>query len=293
MKTSNYSKYKPINKPYVTVTVPVYNEENCIGDCLLSLLKQDFKPLEILVVDDGSKDNSVKICENLKIKVLKQDHKGLGAARNLGAHNAKGNIIVLADADMVFSPDYVSKLIAPIIKGEAIATCHWNERVANWDNPWARCETWHKGLPDKRRQPLTFPEHSGQYRALRKDFFLNSGGLAEEKGYKADISIYWRTGISAKLVPDASCYHRNIEGLGELFKEARWRGRHAAISREHRSRRFFAILLIYNNPLFEMLRGIYLSLVKKEPRMFFYSITYTISFYIGYVSAIYSGYYQK
>jgi glycosyltransferase involved in cell wall biosynthesis len=293
MKTSNHSQYKPINKPYVTATVPVYNEESCIKDCILSLLDQDFKPLEILVVDDGSKDNSVKICESLQVRVLKQNHKGLGAARNLGASNAKGNILVLADADIVYSPDYISKMVAPIIKGETIATCHWNETVANWHNPWARCQTWYRGLPDKRRQPLTVPEHSGEYRAVRKDFFLNSGGLAEEEGYKTDGSLSRKTGYFAKIVPDASCYHRNIEDLGELFKEALWQGRHNAISREHRFRRFFAVLLINKNPLFEILRGIRLGLLKKEPRMFSYSITYTIGFIIGNIHAICCDYYEK
>jgi len=91
----NPARYGKIEEPHVTVIIPVYNEEDCIADCITSLLKQDFELLEILVVDDGSVDNSARICENLKIKVLRGTHKGMGAARNLGAGNANGNILVL------------------------------------------------------------------------------------------------------------------------------------------------------------------------------------------------------
>ncbi len=288
----NQPQYGLVEKPYVTVTVPVYNEEDCIEDCITSLLKQDFEPLEILVVDDGSVDNSARICENLKIKVLRGTHKGMGAARNLGARNANGNILVLVDADMLFAPDYVSRLVAPIIRGEAIATCHWNEMVSNWDNPWARCQTWFNGLPARRRHPFAVAEYSGQYRAVRKDFFVDSGGFAEEQGYKADISIYRRTGVSAKIVPDAGCFHRNIKTPRELFKEALWQGRNIAVRKERRLKRCFAAI-IYRNPLIAISRGIYLSVGKREPRMVPYSAVHSIGLILGMVHALYSGYYQK
>lgn len=289
IKLFNQTQYGPIEKPHVTVIVPVYNEESCIKDCIMSLLNQDFKPLEILAVDDGSTDDSVKICEQLKIRVLTQDHKGPGAARNLGAHNAKGNILVLIDADMVFASDYVSKLVAPIIKGETIATYHWNERVANWDNPWARCQTWFAGREDERRQPLKPPEHQYVYRAVRKDFFLESGGFAEDEGRGDDTSIANRTGVFSTIVPDATCYHRNIENLRELFVEALWHGRHIVVEREHRFRRGVSAVLICRN----ILRGVYLSIIKKEPRMVLYSVVYSIGLLSGIVHATYSGYYLK
>jgi len=288
----NQPQHGLIEKPYVTVIVPVYNEEGCIGKCILSLLNQDFKPLEILVVDDGSIDDSAKICEHLGISVLRQHHRGPGVARNLGARNAKGNILVLIDADMVFAPDYVSKLVAPIITGEAIATCHWNEMVSNWDNPWARCQTWFLGRPDKRREPLEIPDDLHVYRGVQNEFFLESGGFAEHEGRGDDTSIARRTGIFSRAVPDALCYHRNIANLRELFVEALWHGRNVAVRKERRLRRCFAAI-IYRNPLIEILRGIYLSVVKREPRMVPYSAVYSIGLTLGIVHALYSGYYQK
>lgn len=286
-------RYGLIKKPYVTVIIPVYNEERCVKDCVTSLLDQDFKPLEIIMVDDGSTDNSVKICEELGLKIFQQNHRGPGAARNLGARNAKGNILVLIDSDMTFAPDYVSRLAAPVISGVAMAACHWNERVANWDNPWARCQTWFLENPDGRRQPFKMPEKENVYRAVRKDFFLNSGGFAEDEGKGDDASISRRTGIFAVMVPDATCYHRNIEGPGEISREALWDGRHVAVARKHRLRRCLTAALVDRNPFREILRGIWLSFIKKEPRMVAYSAIYSVSFVFGMLRAAYSGFYQK
>jgi glycosyltransferase involved in cell wall biosynthesis len=286
-------EYGRISDGLISVIIPVYNEEICIEDCLRSLLKQSFGHLEIIVVDDGSTDRTVSICEAFGVEVYRQTHRGMAAARNFGARKAKGSILILVDADMIFAPEYVGKLIAPIINGEAIATDHWNERVANWDNPWARCQTWFQKLPDRRRQTLTVPEHSGQYRAVRKDFFLNSGGLTEEEGYRADTSLARRTGVFAEIIKDAICYHRNIEGPRELFRETRWHGRQVAFIKERRLRRCVATILIHRNPLVEIVNGIYLSIIKKEHRMIFYSIFYIISFDLGIIDALFSKSYQK
>jgi len=286
-------KYGRISDGLISVIIPVYNEEDCIEACLRSLLKQSFDPLEIIVVDDGSSDRSASICEAWGVTVLYQTHRGMAAARNFGASIAKGSILVFLDADMVFAPNYIETIVKPIINNEVIATDHWNERVANWDNPWARSQTWFNKLPDRRRQGLIPPEHSGQYRAVRKDFFLHSGGLTEEEGYRADTSIARRTGVFAEIVEDAICYHRNIENPRELFKEARWHGRQVAFIKERRFRRCVATMFIHRNPLMEIVNGICLSIVKKEYRMIFYSIFYIIGFDLGIIDALFSKSYQK
>ncbi len=292
MKEIDQTPYASIEKPYVTVVVPFYNEEDSIKDCIVSLSKQDFEPFEIIAVDDGSTDGSVEICEQLKVEVLRQNHRGPGAARNLGARHAKGNILVLIDADMVFATDYVSKLVTPIIRGEAVATDHWNETVANWENPWARCQTWFLGRPDKRRQPLEIPDDLHVYRGVEKEFFLASGGFAEDEGRGDDTSIARRTGIFSTAVPDAVCYHRNIENPRELFVEALWQGRDAA-AKSGTIARAIAAVLVHRNPAMAILRGLSLSLVKKEPRMLLYSMIFITGVLVGVFRGMCSGYYLK
>jgi glycosyltransferase involved in cell wall biosynthesis len=291
-KMLDETKYARIERPQVTAVVPVYNEERCIKDCILSLKNQTI-PVEIIIVDDGSTDHSIATCEALGVKVLRQSHKGPGAARNLGARNANGNILVLSDADMTFASDYVERLIEPIVDSQAIATCHWNERVANWENPWARCQTWTLGLPDRMRQPPVIPDHEYIYRAVRKDFFSQSNGFSEEEGRGDDSSISRRTGILSKIVPEAVCYHRNVSSLKECMQEAIWHGRNIVADKHHRVRRCITTLIVRKNPAIEILRGMVLCLNRKEVRIVPYIMCYNIGFVFGVIAALHRGSYLK
>lgn len=91
----------------VSVIVPMYNKEQKISKCLDSLINQTLREIEIVVVDDGSKDNSAEIvkkyCEkDSRVRYVKQDNQGPGAARNVGIINSKGHYIGFVDCD-----DYV------------------------------------------------------------------------------------------------------------------------------------------------------------------------------------------
>ena len=89
----------------VSVIVPAYNEENNIGKCLDSLVNQSLEDIQIIVVDDGSVDNTYKICEHYrkiykgKIEIIRKKNEGLGFARNEGVLYAKGEYIGFVDAD--------------------------------------------------------------------------------------------------------------------------------------------------------------------------------------------------
>jgi glycosyltransferase involved in cell wall biosynthesis len=288
----NMSKYKPLTDSVVTVVISAYNEEENIKNCIISLRNQTF-PLEIIVVDDGSDDRTLRTCEALGVKTLRQEHRGPGSARNLGARNAQGNILVFVDADMEFSSNYVKNLVEPIIKGEASATSHWNETVANWENPWARCQTWFQGLPDKRRQPLHLPKRTYIYRAVRKDFFLDSGGFSENEGRGDDSSIARHTSIFPTIVPNAICYHKNCQNPKEVFTDAIWHGRNVPVSKTDRTKRILLMALIHRNPIKEFLRGLFLAFIKKEPLLIPYSIIYTFGLILGVFHASKTKYYLK
>ena len=125
----------------ISVIMPAFNEEKSIGECLKSLKNQSYKPIEIIVVDDGSHDNTLKIISNLKsqtsnLKLLRQNHLGPGPARNLGASNSKGEILVFVDADMTFDKKFIKDLVKPIVEGKTIGTFSKNEMVKNKDNIW-------------------------------------------------------------------------------------------------------------------------------------------------------------
>ena len=107
----------------VSIIIPVYNAEKYIKNCIMSTLNQDYKNLEILVVNDGSKDNSYEICQELarqdnRIKVFNKENGGCSSARNMGLDNASGNYICFLDADDFVYPNYVSTQLSAIKDGD-------------------------------------------------------------------------------------------------------------------------------------------------------------------------------
>lgn len=101
----------------VSVIVPVYNVEKYISDCIRSIVNQDYSNLEIIIVDDGSTDGSLKICKKYaetdsRIKFFHKQNEGAGAARNFGIDCATSDFITFVDGDDILESDYVSSLVA-------------------------------------------------------------------------------------------------------------------------------------------------------------------------------------
>lgn len=103
------------NKPKVSVIIPVYNEEKYLEQCLRSVCGQTLSEIEIICIDDGSTDDSLKILEHFKnqdprFKLLKQRNQYAGNARNLGMQNAGGKYLCFLDADDFFMPELLEKM---------------------------------------------------------------------------------------------------------------------------------------------------------------------------------------
>lgn len=101
----------------VSIIVPVYNVELYIEDCLNSLLNQTYSNYEIILINDGSTDNSIEICSKYndqKIKIFNQNNKGVSIARNVGISLATGQYIMFVDADDIVSENYIENLITSI-----------------------------------------------------------------------------------------------------------------------------------------------------------------------------------
>ncbi|WHH57483.1 glycosyltransferase [Petroclostridium sp. X23] len=95
-----------------TIIIPVYNVENYLKECLDSVIKQSYINLEIILIDDGSQDNSLQICNSYRkldsrIKVISKKNGGLSSARNTGLDNATGKFIMFLDSD-----DYICDAFA-------------------------------------------------------------------------------------------------------------------------------------------------------------------------------------
>ena len=108
----------------ITVIVPVYNVENYLNKCLDSIIKQTYKNLEIIVVNDGSTDNSGTICQEYaqkdeRIVYIEKENGGLSDARNAGLERMTGSYVTFVDSDDWIELDYVETLYTKIIEYQA------------------------------------------------------------------------------------------------------------------------------------------------------------------------------
>ena len=108
----------------VSIIVPVYNTDKYLYQCVKSLLNQTYADIESILVDDGSKDDSGRICNEFakkyqRIKVIHKENAGLGYARNSGLKLATGKYVTFIDSDDWADPDLIQKLIMGLKESEA------------------------------------------------------------------------------------------------------------------------------------------------------------------------------
>ena len=120
--------------PLISVIVPVFNVEKYLPRCLQAIAEQTYRNLEILLVDDGSTDNSRIICEEFaakdtRVRVIHQANMGLWAARNTGHDAAQGDFLFFPDADDYFHRDLIRLLLLAINSGNGydLAICRINK----------------------------------------------------------------------------------------------------------------------------------------------------------------------
>jgi glycosyltransferase involved in cell wall biosynthesis len=99
-----------MDKPLISFIVAIYNVEKYISNCIDSIIEQTYKNIEIVLVDDGSKDSSGTICvdyakQDDRIKVVHTCNGGLSSARNVGIENALGEFFIFIDGDDSISPE--------------------------------------------------------------------------------------------------------------------------------------------------------------------------------------------
>ena len=116
-------------QPLVSIIVPVYNSEKYLDDCIKSIIEQTYRNIEIILVNDGSKDNSLAKCIELanndtRIEVIDKGNGGAGSARNRGLETARGKYVVFIDSDDIISPKMIETLYSLILEHNAeIAIC--------------------------------------------------------------------------------------------------------------------------------------------------------------------------
>ena len=285
-----------MKNPLISAIISAYNSENKIGKCIKSLLNQTYKPIEIIVVDDGSTDKTKEIVkkftDNKKIFLLGQKRQGPGAAKNLASKKAEGDILVFVDSDEYPRQDYIEKLTKPIREGKSKTS------IGAWvlaypKNPWARCRF--KDTSKLRHHAVK----SGVFRAIKKDFFNKLGGFDSSKGYSDDRIPNKE---KRERIDDAVFDHDTDSSLKELYKKRKWIG--SSVASNPKPAKFwiklilgfvFLVLFItsfwislwlaFTLLLIGIIPILYQSLKKvifyKDIRLFFYYPIYSIICFVG------------
>lgn len=194
-----------MSNPLVSVIIPVYNEEAVLRRCIDSLLCQTYRNIEILVIDDGSSDESVSIVKSIhdeRLVVIMAEHKGVSSARNIGLQKMNGEFFTFVDADDYVANTYVETLISDIEKYQAdiaftkLMVLFQNE-VSEYSNP------------------------------IGEKIVLTEGKEVIESCFGLDLDEYSRTfnaGVCGRMIRTAFYMNQKTQ-FDELFtygEDARW-----------------------------------------------------------------------
>ena len=99
----------------ISVIIPVYNTEKYVEECIESVLAQTYTDFELILIDDGSEDNSREICREMgrkddRIRLIQMEHRGVSAARNAGMDAAVGKYLFFLDSDDMIHPQLLEAL---------------------------------------------------------------------------------------------------------------------------------------------------------------------------------------
>jgi len=219
----------------ISIIIPAYNSEKTIGKTIESLLKQNYskKNYEIIIVDDGSSDNTQDTILKFKqVRLIKQNHKGPATARNLGATNAKGAILLFTDADCVLDKNWIKEMVKPFTNPEIIGVSGTYKTLNN-DNFMARFIGYEIEERHERMKRQKFIDFIGTFSAAyRKKIFLKFGGFDTrfktssgedpELSYRID-----KAGLKMVFQPKAIVFHPHPNSLWKYlkqkYKRAVWR----------------------------------------------------------------------
>lgn len=208
----------------ISIVIPLYNKEKSISATLESVLAQTYTDYEVIIVDDGSTDNSLSVvkmfinrCQitNDKCKILEQPNSGVSAARNRGIMEAKGEYVAFLDADDLWASDYLDTLHAliqdypkeglysigympinspQIPTREQIQKCEENSFRGKVHNPWnSKYSMW-----------------TGSSSSSSRERLLKVGLFDTRMTHGEDLDIWWRLILDGGIVVDTKCcaYYR-------------------------------------------------------------------------------------
>jgi glycosyltransferase involved in cell wall biosynthesis len=186
-------------RPLASVILPVYNGERYLAETIESVLAQTYRPLEVIVVDDGSTDGSGAVARSYGVRYLRQANAGTAAARNTGVGLSRGALLAHMDADDLWEPEKVAVQAAALAVDAALDAV--SGHLVEFHSPDLPDEIRHRLRPPRERMP----GHLLQAMLIRREAHFGVGPFETRWTIGQDMSWYLRAldaGLRLKILPD-------------------------------------------------------------------------------------------
>ena len=211
-----------MNKPEISVVMPAYNAANYIAESIQSLINQTYSDWELIVVNDGSTDNTVEIINKFtadsRIKLISQKNQGVSAARNSGINASRGNYISFLDADDIFMPDNL-KLKLEAMKNVPDADYVYSD-IIDCDSEMKEMKV-EKGVPAEKINNAILTWQEENIPGLSSNIMVRNSAI-KEKGIYFDVNLsncadrYYKILVVSTCkgvyIPQALTKYRNTPG---------------------------------------------------------------------------------
>ena len=210
----------------ISVIVPAKDAAKTLGECLQALLHQEGflfdRDYEVIVVDDGSTDETAKIAQEVNVKVIRQSNQGPAAARNAGARIARGTVLLFTDADCAPSPTWLQELTRPFHNPEVVGVKGvYGSRQTGLVARFVQQEYEYKYARMRNQATIDFIDTNNA--AYRKEVFLQNGGFdetfrvpsVEDQEFSFRLA---RKGYRLVFAPKAVVFHYHDQMLSEYLR---------------------------------------------------------------------------
>jgi glycosyltransferase involved in cell wall biosynthesis len=200
-------------RPLVSVVIPAFNAERFLGETIESVLAQDYEPIEIVVVDDGSTDGTSEVAGSYGVRCLRTQNGGQAAARNAGVAAARGELVAFVDADDLWEPGKLSRQVGHLIAHPELG--YLMSRMQRTLMPGA---PWPPGTP---REWFSTPQPGTLSSAglVRRSVLEAVGEF--DSGYRHGCDTDWTVratdaGVRWEMLPDVEVQYR-IHGANDSY----------------------------------------------------------------------------